>query len=615
MAITNAQQYKQLLANGGSTNDISLEEAKDMAPKGEFLAYINKKEAEMLKNAGGSGIMTNAGIPSFVEYGDGPGGYADAGTTAAAASTGSVQGDVDRGNQNRGNSNRSGNPPVITPKPKPPKTKKNTIPTSNFSDDFKVFAMKKEYERNLSPNRNYFGVPGALVQAFSPNELSFYEESDDDNDMSYYGMSEKDIVKSDRLAKAINKAEQTGSVTKDEFIDAFYGDNKPVLPKDESNEPIVFNDKTLPVMFDEDDDNNYYDSVGGNPFTNRTAYRLMADGGRADLAGGGMPYEGGIMDLESSRQMYGLGKLVKKVTKTVKKIAKSKVGKAAIIGAGIYGLGGGFSGGFKPGNLPGASFFGKGSLNPLKALSIGKDVMQSPFGSLVSSIGVPGAIVGASLIAGALTPQQEEEAKTFSDETGIPIEEIRANPNKYLARRFKADGGIMRLGYGEAGAVMNEKEMKKLSKSPLYKGFKMMYGVDPQQAKGNEAYEGKFAQFEQLYKKGFQEGGDVEPVAKKTMPLLDMDGQEMDLRDEGGFVPLGRMEKADDVPARLSKNEFVFTADAVRNAGEGDIDKGAEVMYNMMKNLESGGDVSEESQGLEGAREMFKTSQRLEEVL
>ena len=114
----------------------------------------------------------------------------------------------------------------------------------------------------------------------------------------------------------------------------------------------------------------------------------------------------------------------------------------------------------------------------------------------------------------------------------------------------------------------------------------------------------------------FAEGGDVkEPVAKKTMPLLDMGGQEMDLRAEGGFVPIGRMEKADDVPARLSKNEFVFTADAVRNAGDGDVDKGAEVMYNMMKNLEAGGDVSEESQGLEGARKMFQTSQRLEEVL
>ena len=45
------------------------------------------------------------------------------------------------------------------------------------------------------------------------------------------------------------------------------------------------------------------------------------------------------------------------------------------------------------------------------------------------------------------------------------------------------------------------------------------------------------------------------------------------------------------------------------------MDKGAEVMYNMMKNLEDGGDVSEESQGLEGARNMFQTAQRLEEVL
>ena len=113
---------------------------------------------------------------------------------------------------------------------------------------------------------------------------------------------------------------------------------------------------------------------------------------------------------------------------------------------------------------------------------------------------------------------------------------------------------------------------------------------------------------------GYQEGS-KEPVAKKTMPLLDMGGKEMDLRDNGGFVPIGRMEKADDVPARLSKNEFVFTADAVRNAGDGDVDLGAEKMYNMMKNLESGGDVSEESQGLEGARRMFQTSQRLEEVL
>jgi len=61
---------------------------------------------------------------------------------------------------------------------------------------------------------------------------------------------------------------------------------------------------------------------------------------------------------------------------------------------------------------------------------------------------------------------------------------------------------------------------------------------------------------------------------------------EMDLRG-GGFVPLGAKEKADDVPARLSKNEFVMTADAVRAAGGGSVNKGAKRMYNLMNNLEA----------------------------
>ena len=83
------------------------------------------------------------------------------------------------------------------------------------------------------------------------------------------------------------------------------------------------------------------------------------------------------------------------------------------------------------------------------------------------------------------------------------------------------------------------------------------------------------------------------------------------IEQEGGFVPLGGKEKADDVPARLSKNEFVFTADAVRNAGGGDIDSGAEVMQNMMENLESGGQISEESQG-GGGEEMISEEEIIE---
>ena len=98
-----------------------------------------------------------------------------------------------------------------------------------------------------------------------------------------------------------------------------------------------------------------------------------------------------------------------------------------------------------------------------------------------------------------------------------------------------------------------------------------------------------------MYKRtGKQEGG-----------LMDLGGQEKDYRDNGGFVALGGEERADDVPARLSKNEFVFTADAVRAAGGGDIDAGSEVMQNVMDNLEQGGEVSEDSQGLEGGEEIM----------
>ena len=108
---------------------------------------------------------------------------------------------------------------------------------------------------------------------------------------------------------------------------------------------------------------------------------------------------------------------------------------------------------------------------------------------------------------------------------------------------------------------------------------------------------------------GKQEGGIMDEVSEE---MIDMGGMEKDYRNTGGFVEMGGRERADDVPARLSKNEFVFTADAVRNAGGGDIDKGAEVMENLMNNLEQGGEVSEDSQGLEGAQAMYEQQQMLQ---
>jgi hypothetical protein len=373
----------------------------------------------------------------------------------------------------------------------------------------------------------------------------------------------------------------------------------------------------------------------------RLAFR--ADGGRAGLAEGGMPYEGGIMDLESARQMYGLGKLVKKVTRSVKKIAKSPIGKAAI----GYALTGGLSN-MAAGRSFGANFFSPSSFiskGGIRNIFTKEGLSNIAFGAPGKYLGSPRgpntgiltkgtsglfgsggelsplkAIAGVSALSGLLTAEQEEEAQALSDNTGFSIEEARNSilararddyKMDFRARGFRAEGGIMRTNYANGSEDAKEEEAPDLSNDPNYKGWVKVYEASPEAAEMNENHS-KYLQF---YNRKAEGGSMDEPVAKKTMPLLDMGGKEMDLRAEGGFVPIGRMEKADDVPARLSKNEFVFTADAVRNAGDGNVDKGAEVMYNMMKNLESGGDVSEESQGLEGARKMFQTSQRLEEVL
>jgi hypothetical protein len=114
---------------------------------------------------------------------------------------------------------------------------------------------------------------------------------------------------------------------------------------------------------------------------------------------------------------------------------------------------------------------------------------------------------------------------------------------------------------------------------------------------------------EMMQEEDIQFAPQTAPAMAAEGGIMDLGGVEKDYRQEGGFVPLGKKEKADDVPARLSKNEFVFTADAVRNAGGGNIDKGAEVMQNMMENLESGGQISEDSQGAQG---MYNQQQMLQ---
>ena len=198
------------------------------------------------------------------------------------------------------------------------------------------------------------------------------------------------------------------------------------------------------------------------------------------------------------RQEYGLGSIVKKATRAVKKIVKSPLGKAAIFGAAAFGL-------------PAIGSFG-GTPGFLKS-ELGKKIFFSGKDATLANLNPFSAITAASLLAGGLSKQDEEEE--------LPRV---ANTDPEMTRFLEFYGGPRR--FAAEGGMMEQDEM------------------------------------------------------------LDLGGKEMDLRG-GGFVPLGEYEKKDDVPARLSKNEFVFTADAVRAAGGGSVDKGADVMYKTMKTLEN----------------------------
>lgn len=92
-------------------------------------------------------------------------------------------------------------------------------------------------------------------------------------------------------------------------------------------------------------------------------------------------------------------------------------------------------------------------------------------------------------------------------------------------------------------------------------------------------------------KMGKKEGGRIGYMMGSEVPVRNNQGgiTELDYRNTGGFVPVGIKEKADDVPAMLSKNEFVMTADAVRGIGNGDVETGAQKLYNIMKQAEKQG--------------------------
>ena len=334
---------------------------------------------------------------------------------------------------------------------------------------------------------------------------------------------------------------------------------------------------------------------------------------------------GGIMTLDEPRQGYFLGKIVKKAKRAVKKVVKSPLGKVALLG----GLGA-YAGGLGPfAGLKGAGF-AKGLGSGVASL-LGTGGKLETLGNLFRVGGESGAAlsvprilaglgIGGAIAAPFLMGDDEEEIDPGVDVTGIQpmVSNIRDQARAfYTDPASRADSGLFFMPrqefirpFAEGGLADIPREGYDQGKRVLGEGFKSevlkrmamdMFGKPLRELNADEM---EMLREEFNISKGItdaKEGG-----------IMDLGGMEKDYR-EGGFVPIGKEERADDVPARLSKNEFVFTADAVRNAGGGDIDKGAEVMQNMMDNLEAGGMISEESQGKENpAQAMFDQAQMLE---
>jgi hypothetical protein len=414
-----------------------------------------------------------------------------------------------------------------------------------------------------------------------------------------------------------------------------------------------------------------------------------------------------ISRMQEPRQLYGLGSLVKKAVRGVKKIVKSPLGKAAIIGglgmipfgaskASLFSRGIGALRTMGGGSIPGSSFLKK--LNPFTNpnLSFGQKAfiggglgltalpfLMDKFGGEeeveeeVDVMDVAGIrkraqdfYRGATDTGLNFMPQKQfVQPNFYAAAGGRAMLNMGGQPGEQQAEqmlmaefiKYKNKGGTLsfeqfvkavmqaqqeqemmaqgagmeqpepvamaanggRIGYQDAGPVQENMLMAGggLRGEQAQEIAEMM----AEEQYGMEFYDLPLKEQIKVYQLALdlydsrgmatggrvaaQEGGIMDTEASE---MIDMGGMEKDYRETGGFVEMGGKERADDVPARLSKNEFVFTADAVRNAGGGDIDKGAEIMENLMNNLEQGGEVSEDSQGLDGAQAMYDQQQMLQ---
>jgi hypothetical protein len=271
-----------------------------------------------------------------------------------------------------------------------------------------------------------------------------------------------------------------------------------------------------------------------------------------------------ISRMQQPRQMYGLGSLVKSITKGVKSAVKGVTGavkKNPLLAAAALN--------FAPMLFKGGSpLIGLGSLKGSVGTIPGLGEFFSKKAGEKTLGGTAKAFLGGSLLAGVLG-----QAEETGDPEGVTrdVGALRTKLTEaYRNQRTFADEA------DEESAIARQVDID-LSEynKDMYRGLMSIGG-----------------------RAGFALGT-PEKNAMRAAGIMDLPLNqnpagvtELDLRETGGFIPpVGVKEKADDIPAMLSNNEFVFTADAVRGMGGGDVNKGAQRLYDQMKMLEKGGRV------------------------
>jgi hypothetical protein len=349
---------------------------------------------------------------------------------------------------------------------------------------------------------------------------------------------------------------------------------------------------------------------------------------------------GGIMSL-TPRSQYGLGSSLKKafksVVNTVKKVADPVAQVLAVVpnpyqpyaqmytAARSSGLGGKDYGGLQIAGFTPGAYGGTYGINP----------MQSPFKIPGGSSQVPGTFgfpqsggnegifslgnifdsnIGNTFDAN-ITGGDNEERDFLGKVLDSVTEQISEDPLGALKELVKI-GGSAYAGYT---AKKDQERINRLkqeaydrymagvaAKRGQYFGNTPVQGIEvtgvPTQAsdvvRAPAAYGGRMNYALGSVDEGIMAAPQIADMMGMPVgnPRQNQQGvAELDYRNVGGFVPpIGIKEKADDIPAMLSNNEFVFTANAVKNAdpsGNRDPEEGAKVMYRTMKMLENGGMV------------------------